>query len=343
MPSKKGPGRPPKQGHLTPDLLRSTLDMPRHEAAAYLGLSQRTYQRRLEALETQTVELVNPILSPDRSIDQILEDRRKSFSRQAKSAASKAMIEFKIKDSKPLGLFVFGDPHLDDDGTDIGLIESHMALINATPNCYAVNIGDVRNNWVGRLMALYAHQSITESEAWELAKWFFDGVPHLLHVGGNHCKWSGGRDLLPLLAKNAGQLYVDHGARLALTFANKRRVTINARHKFPGNSLYNVAHGVNRGSREAGILDNIVVAGHIHCSGYNILKNPVTKLVSHCIQVASYKIFDSYAEEMGLTDQNISPSVLVVINPEAKEAGLVTVFHDVEEGAAFLQSKHKKK
>ena len=231
----------------------------------------------------------------------------------------------------------------DDDGTDIAMIESHIDLINNTPNCYAVNIGDVRNNWVGRLMALYAHQSITESEAWELAKWFFNSVPHLLHIGGNHCTWSGGRDLLPLLAKNAGQLYVDHGARLGLTFANKRRVSINARHKFPGNSMYNVAHGANRASREAGILDNIVVAGHIHCSGYNILKNPVTKLVSHCIQVASYKMFDRYAEGLGMMDRNISPSVLIVINPEAKESGLVTVYHDVEEGAAFLKFKNAKK
>jgi hypothetical protein len=37
---------------------------------------------------------------------------------------------------------------------------------------YAVCVGDVTNNWVGRLAALYAEQSTTEAEAWKLAEWW---------------------------------------------------------------------------------------------------------------------------------------------------------------------------
>jgi hypothetical protein len=75
-----------------------------------------------------------------------------------------------------------------------------------------------------------------------------------------------------------------------------------------------------------------------------ILKDPATGILSHCIQVASYKIYDRFAREKGFRDQHISPSVVTVINPNAKrETELINVFHDVEDGANFLTWLRNKK
>jgi hypothetical protein len=54
--------------------------------------------------------------------------------------------------------------------------------------------------------------------------------------------------------------------------------------------------------------------------------------------VASYKLFDRYAREKGFRDQNVSPAVLTIINPlAATEAGLITVFWDIDEGVRYLK------
>ena len=54
-----------------------------------------------------------------------------------------------------------------------------------------------------------------------------------------------------------------------------------------------------------GWRDHVLTAGHTHVSGYQVLKDPSTGLISHAIRIASYKEMDRYAEEKGLPDQNI--------------------------------------
>lgn len=142
--------------------------------------------------------------------------------------------------------------------------------------------------------------------------------------------------------RNSGSVHESHGARLNLRFPNGKQVRINARHDFKGQSMWNTAHGVAKAA-QAGWRDHILTCGHTHQSGYNILKDPATGLISHAIRVASYKWHDRYAEELGLPDQNISENVVTVIDPYADaERRLVTVFMDLEEGAEFLTWKRGK-
>jgi hypothetical protein len=89
----------------------------------------------------------------------------------------------------------------------------------------------------------------------------------------------------------------------------------------------------------------VLVCGHTHVSGYQILRDPATGLISHAIRVGSYKTFDRYAEEKGLPTQTISPCVVVVVQPDAPDDSprLITVFQDVETGADFLAFLRKRK
>jgi hypothetical protein len=94
---------------------------------------------------------------------------------------------------------------------------------------------------------------------------------------------------------------------------------------------------------QLGFRDHVLVNGHKHASGYGVIKCPATGLISHCIQIASYKVYDRYAKERGFRDQHISPCAVTLINPYAeREAGLLQLYWDPEEAADVLAFKRKK-
>jgi hypothetical protein len=235
----------------------------------------------------------------------------------------------------------FGDPHVDDDGTDLGTLLRHADLVRQTPGMYAGNVGDTTNNWVGRLARLYGQQSTTAKQAWMLAEHFIQrvGSKWLYMVGGNHDAWSGAGDPLRWITSQAGASYHETNVRLALRWQSGAEVRVNVRHDFAGSSQWNPAHG----SMKAAIMgtrDHILVNGHRHVSGIGAVKDPTTGIVSTCLQVASYKVFDRYAKERGFRDQHIAPCAVTIIDPDAALAGrwasVIQPFWDPEAAAEYL-------
>jgi hypothetical protein len=70
-----------------------------------------------------------------------------------------------------------------------------------------------------------------------------------------------------------------------------------------------------------------------------VVKDPASGLVSHCIQVASYKVADPYAVQSGFLDLHISPSVTTIINPYLPDdhGDQIKVYYDIEEAADILK------
>lgn len=285
----------------------------------------------------------DPLPSPDAPIGELIERRKREWQRKSKAEDARRLIEVKIKIDGPVGIAHFGDPHVDDPGTDIIALERHLDIVRDTPGMMGGNVGDLQNNWVGRLARLYAEQSTSAKEAWVLTEWLVTRVRWLYLIGGNHDLWSGAGDPLEWIAKHSGQQYEGWGARLALRFPNNKVVRVNARHDFSGHSQWNTAHGPAK-AVQMGWRDHILTCGHKHTSGYQILKDPASGLVSHAIRVAGYKIHDRYGKELGLPNQNITPAVVTVIDPQYADDDprLVTTLHDVEEGAEYLTFKRKK-
>ena len=177
------------------------------------------------------------------------------------------------------------------------------------------NIGDNQNNWVGRLARLYGEQSTSAKESWRLTEYFISKVQWLYLVGGNHDAWSGAGDPLEWIVSQQAGLYNNNGVRMNLIFPNKKEVRINARHTFAGHSMWNTAHGLSK-AIQMGWRDHVLTAGHTHVSGYQVLKDPASGIISHAIRIASYKEMDRYAEEKGLPDQNIFKCPVTIIDPQ---------------------------
>jgi len=276
-------------------------------------------------------------------IDELLQRREREYDRKQRADEARKLIPVKVAVPGPVGIVHMGDPHVDDPGTDIRTLRRHIEIINATPGMIAANVGDLQNNWVGRLARLYAEQSTSAAESWALTEWLVCSTPWLYLIGGNHDLWSGAGDPLKWIAAHYGTQYEPWGARINLTFPNGKQVRVNARHDFAGNSMWNTAHGPAKAA-QMGWRDHLLTCGHKHTSGYQLLKDPASGLLTHALRIAGYKVHDRYAKELGLPNQNITPAVVTIIDPQYADDDprLITVINDVEEGAEFLTWKRKK-
>ena len=278
----------------------------------------------------------NPPGDTDEPVDALIERRRRAFERRAQNEDASSLVRVSVQIDGPYGILHMGDPHVDDNGCNWPLLQQHIDLINDTEGLFGANVGDLTNNWIGRLARLYANQDTTAADAWRLAEWLVKSVDWLYLVGGNHDVWSGAADPLRWFAKQAGLAYKWHGVRMALTSPNGREVRINARHDFAGTSQWNGAHAPSKAARLGFHKDHIYTCGHRHAAAQNMLVWENGEHVAHALRVGTYKVFDDFADAKGFPRENL-PAVVTVVNPAANTAaGLVTVFWDAEAAADYL-------
>jgi len=318
-------------------------------AGESLGISMYSIKRRLDVAEKRFSQEPEFYIDKDALADEtapleeIIQRRRSEFLRKEKSEKSRTLIKCRVNIDGPIAILHMGDNHVDDPGTAIDLLEHHVEVISKTPGLFGANVGDMANHWVGRLARLHAHQTVTEAETWRLVEWIVSSVEWLYLIGGNHDLWVGDGDPIEWMIRKQAGVYQAHGARIGLKFPNGKEVRINARHDWSGHSQWNTAHGPAKAA-QMGIDDHVIISGHRHISGYQLVKQPNSGLITHALRVASYKIYDNYAKQLGLRNQNISAAVMTVINPEKKDddPGLITVFHDVDTGVDFLKFLRRK-
>ncbi len=278
-----------------------------------------------------------PLPSPELTAEEIIEYRMRKFERKRSYEVARQLINVDVPITGPYGILHFGDPHVDDDGTDLRKLKHDIKIVKDTPGLFAANIGDTRNNWVGRLARLYGEQGVSAKEALILADWFLRELKGkwIYLIGGNHDAWSGADDPLDWISSQINALYEPSEARLNLISPSGASTTINARHDFKGSSQWNVAHPVMKASM-LGIRDDVFICGHKHTCGYGVVKSPDDGRISHCLQIGSYKIYDRFARDKGFRDQHISPCVVTVIDPGADLINRIQVFWDAEAGAEYL-------
>lgn len=318
------------------------------EIAELAGVAQSSVTKYLKRIEgglradvaRRDKEIELPSLPAAHLSAQDIIARRKQQFRQLDSAMeARKLIPVRVKVDGPIGIVPFGDPHLDDDGTDICAIERDVMLVKNTKGAFAVNIGDGHNNWTGRLARLYAHQSTSEREAWELVKWFVNELPWLVFLDGNHGAWSGAGNPVQWMIENCTSLHDEVDVRIELAWRDGAKSRAYFRHNFPGSSQWNNTHGLAKAARLHGYDDPFLACGHLHTDGYQIVKNPNSKILSHLVRVSGYKKWDKYAKDNFFVDQRIGGgSGMAIIDPrfEMTHPRHVKWFFDIEEGADYL-------
>tara|TARA_Y100000310_G_C20640164_1_gene793448 strand:- start:859 stop:1869 length:1011 start_codon:yes stop_codon:yes gene_type:complete len=319
-------------------------------AARSLGIPRATFRARFLAAQARGIPPrptepfeADYLPGATPSAHELLERREQEWTRKDQYARARDLINVQIKIDGPIGIAHMGDPHIDDPGTNISKLRRHVEVINSTKGFFGANVGDQQNAWVGRLGHLHSQQSTSAAEAWVLVEWLVTSVQWLYLLLGNHDLWTGDGDPIQWMTRAAPGVTEPHGARLNLCFPNGKEVRINARHDFVGHSMWNTVHGPAK-AVQMGWRDHILTCGHKHTSGYQVLKDPASGLVSHVIRAGGYKIHDRFAKERGLPNQNISPAFTTIIDPEYDDDDprLITTIFDVEEAANFLTWKRSR-
>jgi hypothetical protein len=278
--------------------------------------------------------------------EQLIEHlKRKHASRKVREDAAK-LRHITINMDGPIGLALIGDPHIDDPGCAWGDLERDVRVCRDTPGMMAVNLGDTTNNWVGRLMGLYADQEVTTKQALKLIEWLLTSLPWLGTVGGNHDTWNTQKgdvaEVIHRLQKLPG-LYENVGMRMQLDLPSGAHVRANIRHDFPGGSQFNPAHALVRETL-FGFRDHILACGHRHHSGYiPVFHNDPVRLC-HGFRVGAYKDWDKYAREKGFQEGNWARSMGAVIDPAYahNHVRYIKEFFDLEEMGEYLTWRREK-
>lgn len=268
-------------------------------------------------------------------IEDIIERKRKGFERKAKTHAERQWFEIKVNETKPYAILMFGDPHLDDDGCNIPLLQRHLEVA-AQPGVYSLNIGDTTNNWVGRLERLYASQETSKNTGKRLAEWFLfqSGATWLCWILGNHDAWNDGVDFYTRLAKKKIPV-IDWHAKFRVVHPDGSGIRIDASHGRKGSSIWNNLHATLRAAK-LGEMADVYVTGHTHNYGLEHLEIAERGHSCWLAQLRGFKFMDTYALHNNFAEHQLGSSVLAVIDPRPDARTRVQCFEDVEQGAKFL-------
>lgn len=316
------------------------------QASRASGIPYATFQHRYEAWKQRVAtEEAAPTPAPeppsDLPFDERLAQKKRRNAVRIAHAKAQAWQEVQIPVDGPYGICWFGDPHLDDPYCDLEAIERHAALCRDTPGLYGANGGDSVNNWVGKLERLYAEQSTTASEGWELVDWMLNGlgIRWLCWILGNHDVWNHGLHIFTRM-NTRGVLMRDWDAKLRLISPDGGECAAWVRHDFKGTSIYNELHGLKRAALMQDEAD-IYAAFHRHesalASGELANGRRYTLL-----RARGYKESDQYAIKGQYNEQQGGQSVVTVVDAKRGLRPKVHAFDDVETGADFLTFLRRK-
>ena len=277
--------------------------------------------------------------STEMPIEQWIEGRVKASQRKiGRASRSKRHL---VLPAEPIGIGILGDPHVDNEGCDWAQLYDHVNTIKATEGALAACVGDVQDNWIGRLARIYSESSTTASDGWRASEWLLNELQWIAIVGGNHDKWAHGPGVDPLgwLSRQCGvKCYDTDELRIHLSWQGRPElepIIWVLRHDFPGRSWYHPTHGLHK----EGMLDgqcHLLTAGHIHQWGLLETEQRHGR-VTRAVRVRGYKRADSFAKSKGYYEQQYGAACFVVIDPESSPPSRIRIFWDIEDGCRYLE------
>lgn len=318
-------------------------------AAEALGLSRPTYTHRLKLAKmagmvggVNHVPTAEPLPPEDIDTAEIIGLMSKRFEKRHAHITAKRWRRFNVPTDGPYALMLWGDPHLDDDGCNWPLLTDHQELAAATKHLYSISVGDVHNNWVGRLTKLYADQETSKKTAHKLIKWFLaeSGIPWFMFVHGNHDAWNDGIGLIEAMNVN-NVVMEDWQAKVTLASPNGHDLRLWVAHNFPGTSQWNKLHGAQKAAQMKDWA-HLYVAGHHHNWALHQEEHDHRSFVYWLARVRGYKFMDTYADHLGFGEQRYGSSIVCVVDPNAEKLNALTCFADPHEGVDFLKFKRRR-
>ena len=343
-----------RAGHLPPKHADLSSNEPTIVQAAidFLGISPRTYYRRVKAAKSSGYRLpwersldfsFEKLPSPNMEVDDLVDHVTKRFEKRQRSVEQREWIPVTFTKPGPLAISFLGDPHVDDNGCNWPQLRKDLDTINTTDGMYAASLGDASNNWVGRLSRLWASQETSETQSWQLVQWLLAATDWCLLVKGNHDMWLE-NDVDPIeWLKVPGTLTADWQARLEFRFPKGRPFRVWAAHDMPGHSQWNPLHAQQKRAKftqEA----SLYISGHRHHWALAQYEDEWTNNIYWTARAKGYKTADEYADRLGHGQQKYGEAITAVVDPlEESDSAFVVCFANVQEAAEYLEWKRAKR
>lgn len=264
---------------------------------------------------------------------------------QKKIKYKKAQEWFSVKINSP-GPFMYvaiGDQHIDDPYCNLELFYEHIKICRSHPNIYVLPMGDLHNNWVGKLERLYAEQTVSRDRAYAGIKWFLkeSGLKIPVAILGNHDVWNEGKRILKEIVGDAF-VVCDWSAKFKLICPNGREVCFDAAHDHKGHSIYNTMHAQKRQALFTGRKAHVFIGAHRHEPGFTKDWWGHERITTWYIRPGSYKWFDQHAVNHGFANHQDAPAMAMIIDPDAKGSNpIVFVSDDLELAVKVLETLRK--
>lgn len=274
--------------------------------------------------------------------EELIKQASERFVQHKASKDARRWMEIKVKNNKPIGVCFMGDPHIDSAGCNWPLLQRDISLLEQTEGMYCVNMGDLTDNWVGRLQRLYANSEMTKKQAWKIAAHILrdSDIKWLCILLGNHDLWGDGEYLIKANVNRIVPVE-EWQSRFQIVFPNGRRVRVHAAHDFPGHSMWNIQHGAQKAAMMSEEAD-IYACGHKHQWMVSESENSLRQFLYWLIRCRGYKAIDSHAENLGYGSQQYGASITAIIDPSMDGPRRIRCFPDLEEAADFLKYKRAK-
>ena len=304
-----------------------------------LVVAESTKRRmRLPSLPDDSQPKLPDFPDDDIGEGEIIDLMCRRYEKRAEHKASKKWFRIEMPDDKPFAILWWGDPHLDNNGTNWPLLRAHAQLAQH-PAVWSVNIGDTLDNWPhgSRLMSLYAQSDQSVATSHKLARWFCkaSGIRWLVWLFGNHDAWAGSTST-EWLREMGGKkvVFEDWGAQFVLACPGGAEFKIWAAHNFPGNSQWNSLHGPQKAAAMREEAD-VYVCGHLHNWAIHKEESSQRGFTYSLLRARGYKYLDDYAEKLGFMPQQNGASIITVFLPAT---GRHYNFEHPEDGIAFLDA-----
>lgn len=314
----------------------------KEDCAAGEGVTLRTVyrwqqqaQRVLADQAFRTPELPSPELGFEELLrTQYIPDNRLRLERKA----AENWFTVDVKTPGRYALVVLGDQHIDDPFCDLGLFYEHVQLLKNRPNVLTLPIGDLHNNWVGRLNRLHSESNMSEDRAYDGIRWLLleSGLNIPVAIMGNHDEWNNGSRLVKEILRNSTTVVADWRARFKLRSPCGRLLTVDAAHDHKGHSQFNPLHAQKKAAL-SGPKANVFIAGHRHMPGYAKDFYPEEGTHSWYVRAGTYKFHDAHAERLGFPQYKTAPAIAIVVDPALPGPNpILTVTDDLEFALSLL-------
>jgi hypothetical protein len=310
------------------------------------GITRSTIRNKLKLANELGIGLTDTYsvaekIDDDIPVDEIVDHLQKRFQQRKKNKESKKWQNINMKTNEPIALVWMGDPHIDDNYCDWDALKRDLSIIQSSPNIYGCNLGDLQNNWIGRLSRLYGEQDTSHKTAWKLVEWLIDEMNPLILIGGNHDMWTGAGDpinwmTMPHTINEAWE------ARISINFPNGKKCKIHTAHDMSGHSQWNNLHAQGKRAKMGGQAD-LYISGHKHNWGLAQIEQVELEKTAWLARARGYKYYDTFAMVKGFEQQKFGQSIIQVIDPNSSsEPSWTYCFADAQEGADYLNYRLEK-